>query len=214
MASTEKITCYCFNKDCANSIYNDATCLSIQVPLEVALSRTLNCIECGNELLSPLLIEIKKDILNLIKDDQHRSVAIIDDDIIFHETVKIILKDNWLNANFYMDPEPVYKALYNNPDKHAEIPNIIFLDLDMPVMDGWEFLKLFNNIYSKLVKPVSVYIISNSVDPADQKRAKAYPFVKSFISKPLTRHFLGKINEELSRNAITLEQKPAPNWQQ
>ena len=84
MASTEKITCYCFNKDCANSIYNDATCLSIQVPLEVALSRTLNCIECGTELLSPLLIEIKKDILNLIKDDRHRSVAIIDDDIIFH----------------------------------------------------------------------------------------------------------------------------------
>jgi CheY-like chemotaxis protein len=214
MPTVEKITCYCFNKDCAASIYNDTTCLSIQVPLEVALSRTLNCIECGAELLSPLLIEIKKDILNLIKDDQQRSVAIIDDDIIFHETVKIILKDNWLNARFYMDPEPVYKNLYNNRNKHAEIPNIIFLDLDMPIMDGWEFLDLFNGIYHSLAKPVSIYIISNSVDPTDQKRIKTYPFVKSFISKPLTRHFLGKINEELSRNnAAGLELKPASNWQ-
>ncbi|UOE51781.1 response regulator [Mucilaginibacter sp. SMC90] len=212
MLNAEKITCYCFNKDCAASIYNDTTCLSIQVPLEVALSRTLNCIECGAELLSPLLIEIKKDILNLIKDDQRHSVAIIDDDIIFHETVKIILKDNWLNASFYMNPEPVYNALYTNRNKHAEIPNIIFLDLDMPLMDGWEFLDLFNNLHRSLVKPVSIYIISNSVDPADQKRIKAYPFVKSFISKPLTRHFLGKINEEVSRNAAGLELKPASNW--
>jgi response regulator RpfG family c-di-GMP phosphodiesterase len=212
MPNAEKITCYCFNKDCAASIYNDTTCLSIQVPLEVALSRTLNCIECGAELLSPLLIEIKKDILNLIKDDQHRSVAIIDDDIIFHETVKMILKDNWLNASFYMDPEPVYNALYNNRTKLSEIPNIIFLDLDMPIMDGWEFLNLFNNIHSSLAKPVSVYIISISVDPADQKRIKAYPFVKSFISKPLTRHFLGKINEELSKNPAGIELKSASNW--
>lgn len=212
MVNIEKITCYCFNKDCAASIYNDSTCLSIQVPLEVALSRTLNCIECGAELLSPLLIEIKKDILNLIKDDQQHSVAIIDDDIIFHETVKIILKDNWLNASFYMNPEPVYNKLYSNRNKHAEIPNIIFLDLDMPLMDGWEFLDLFNTIHRSLVKPVSIYIISNSVDPSDQKRIKAYPFVKSFISKPLTRHFLGKINEEVSKNATGLELKPASNW--
>lgn len=212
MTNAEKITCYCFNKDCAASIYNDSTCLSIQVPLEVALSRTLNCIECGAELLSPLLIEIKKDILNLIKDDQQRSVAIIDDDIIFHETVKIILKDNWLNASFYMNPEPVYNKLYSNRNKHTEIPNIIFLDLDMPLMDGWEFLDLFNDIHRSLAKPVSIYIISNSVDPSDHKRIKAYPFVKSFISKPLTRHFLGKINEEVSKNAAGLELKPASNW--
>lgn len=62
---------------------------------------------------------------------------------------------------------------------------VIFLDINMPGMNGWEFLEELKKEYAHL--PVVVHILSSSVDPEDQGRADTYDMVRSFISKPLTK---------------------------
>jgi CheY-like chemotaxis protein len=73
------------------------------------------------------------------------------------------------------------------------IPEIIFLDINMPVMNGWDFLEELELIKSSFQKLPHIYILSSTVDPEDYKRAKAFPAVIDFISKPLSKQFLDGI---------------------
>ena len=65
------------------------------------------------------------------------------------------------------------------------LPDIIFLDLNMPGYSGWDFLYDFERLHKKIQKSVDVYIISSSVDPKDKSLTDKYDFVKTFVSKPI-----------------------------
>ncbi|PLB17916.1 MAG: Two-component response regulator [Flavobacteriaceae bacterium FS1-H7996/R] len=66
------------------------------------------------------------------------------------------------------------------------LPDVILLDLNMPVMDGWEFLEEFISLKPKLEKKIPIYIVSSSNDPADIMKAKSISEVTDFIIKPVT----------------------------
>jgi CheY-like chemotaxis protein len=70
-----------------------------------------------------------------------------------------------------------------------EDPQIIFLDLNMPVMNGWDFLDVLQRKNIKL----DVYILTSSVDPNDKKKAEKYENVKGFLTKPLSKETLEPI---------------------
>ena len=63
---------------------------------------------------------------------------------------------------------------------------LIFLDLNMPVMDGWGFLEIFNEIKSTLNFGTNLFIVSSSINPDDEDRAKNDPEVLDYFPKPLT----------------------------
>lgn len=65
-----------------------------------------------------------------------------------------------------------------------EIPDIIFIDLNMPVMDGWEFIERFTKIEKKFDKTITLYIVSSSIDPVDISRAKSLSNIKDYLIKP------------------------------
>ncbi|HEX8461316.1 MAG TPA: response regulator [Segetibacter sp.] len=74
------------------------------------------------------------------------------------------------------------------------VPTIIFLDINMPVMNGWDFLEEFEKVQSDFPKLPRIYLLSSTVDPEDYKKAKNFPLVHDFISKPLSREALETIN--------------------
>ncbi|MBB6129246.1 response regulator [Mucilaginibacter lappiensis] len=88
-------------------------------------------------------------------------------------------------------------AHLRNPGNALNLPDIIFLDLSMPVMDGWEFMKEFEEIKSQLGKKISVYILSSSIDSHDIDRAKNIPSVSGYIFKPVDIQRLQEIFKNL-----------------
>ena len=77
--------------------------------------------------------------------------------------------------------------------EHELIPTIIFLDINMPVMNGWDFLEEFDKIKPRFKSLPRIYLLSSTVDPEDYKKAKNFSLVQDFISKPLSKEALQTI---------------------
>lgn len=69
-------------------------------------------------------------------------------------------------------------------------PKLIFLDLNMPVMDGWEFLDAFSTAAYSQYHNTKIVILSSTIDPEDLKKSKKYPMVIDFLSKPISKEML------------------------
>ncbi len=73
------------------------------------------------------------------------------------------------------------------------LPDVIFLDINMPVMNGWDFLDEFEKLKGSFTKLPKIYILSSTVDPEDYKRATSYSTVANLISKPLSKEVFDEI---------------------
>lgn len=78
--------------------------------------------------------------------------------------------------------------------QNGALPQIIFLDINMPVMNGWDFLMELEKEKAHFKKIPDIYLLSSTVDPEDYTKAKKFLLVKDFISKPLSKEALEKIS--------------------
>ncbi|WP_310380155.1 response regulator [Flavobacterium sp.] len=76
-------------------------------------------------------------------------------------------------------------------------PQLLFLDLNMPVMNGWEFLDSFSNSKYSDFNKTKVIILSSTIDPADLEKSQKYPMVIDFLSKPITKEMLEYIKNKI-----------------
>lgn len=115
---------------------------------------------------------------------------IIDDDKIVHFLTTHLFKldyPDWIVIPFFNGKEAL-DAL-----KNQEVPSahLILLDINMPVMNGWEFLDRLNEL--GLARDAEVAMVSSSVDPRDKARTEAYPMVKDYLLKPVTRENIAQL---------------------
>ena len=125
------------------------------------------------------------------------SVCVIDDDTVYQFLAKEEIEyTNMVNKTmFFSNGDRAIQFIKETLDKNntSDLPNIIFLDLNMPVMDGWEFLEAYAAIKSRIKKNIIIYIVSSSTDMRDLDRARAISDVSDYIIKPISSNQLETI---------------------
>lgn len=83
-------------------------------------------------------------------------------------------------------------------DNNITYPKLILLDLNMPIMNGWEFLDAYTqNGYQDIFKEAKFIVLSSTIDPQDIDKTKVYSIVIDFLSKPITKEMLEALKERL-----------------
>ncbi len=90
--------------------------------------------------------------------------------------------------------ELALQFLKDNEGNDSAMPQLIFLDLNMPVMDGFGFLEEFEKLSDKIRKNAKVIVLSSSISPEDINRASTNQYVVKYVNKPLNEKYLEAIN--------------------
>jgi CheY-like chemotaxis protein len=131
--------------------------------------------------------------------------CIIDDDKIYVNLVRKIIEIKKLSENLLifkngLEALEYFKIILTNMTEE-KLPDIIFLDLNMPVMDGWEFLGEFIKIKNQFDKKITLYVVSSSIDPRDLERAKSFNLVTDYLIKPIELKKFEKIFDRIGHVA-------------
>lgn len=121
-----------------------------------------------------------------------KQLTLVDDDEVFvYLTKKTIKKTNRVDfVSVFNNGLDALNFLKEKREYVEELPDILFLDLSMPIMDGWQFLNEFIKINPKMGKEISIYICSSSISPEDLASAKAIKEVSDFLIKPIYKEKL------------------------
>jgi len=74
------------------------------------------------------------------------------------------------------------------------LPDVIFLDIDMPLMDGFQFLDEFDKLTDASKQKCKIVMLTSSINPQDVNKSKEYTYVKKYINKPLSQENLEKLD--------------------
>ena len=126
-------------------------------------------------------------------------ICIIDDDDVYQYTITNAIKKNSIVKKIlvFSDGKEGIDFLIDNIANVEDIPDIIFLDINMPIMDGWQFLEQYVKLKPRVGKKVTIYMISSSVDPIDVKRAKAMSEISDYLIKPIKSEQVSEIIEKI-----------------
>ena len=120
---------------------------------------------------------------------------VIDDDryFIYGISKGLRIGDYCSEVLFFDDPEDALEAIREKVEQAKEIPDVIFLDINMPGINGWEFLDELRVIQEQTSQKIKVYMVSSSVMESDMIKALSYPEVETYLTKPLSKEMLETI---------------------
>lgn len=116
-------------------------------------------------------------------------IWVIDDDIIYQTIInKLIQKSGVFSTHSsFINGKDAITALKNVLEQDEScVPDIILLDINMPVMDGWEFMEEIKKIKSKIKKHLRIYIVSSSIALDDRNKSKTFADIIGYIPKPIS----------------------------
>ena len=116
-----------------------------------------------------------------------KAIWIVDDDPIYQIIVKkVIQRSEMFSAiSSFKNGKDAIDNLHNALENNTNLPDIILLDINMPIMDGWEFMEEIGLIKPKLPKKIVVYIVSSSIALEDKNKSKTYENILGYLSKPI-----------------------------
>ncbi len=128
-------------------------------------------------------------------------VVLIDDDRFQVTALKKMVDDTGLagTVNIFADGKEAIEYLTQLTQLGDTLPHVIFLDINMPVMNAWKFLDAYGRFKRLLYRPIDVYVVTSSTSGFDMAQSRHYATVKGYITKPITKQ---KIQQVLSGISI------------
>jgi len=126
-----------------------------------------------------------------------KNVFVIDDDKVFHFIIKKLFSKNNIDISpsFYLNGLEAIEEIKEKINSGNTLPDLILLDINMPIMDGWQFLDEFRK--TRIVtqgERTTIYLVSSSDSISDINKAKEYQDqIKDYFFKPMTLEDLQKI---------------------
>lgn len=125
----------------------------------------------------------------------YKSVMLVDDNEIDN-----IINEKIIEANSFADEILVFQTgqdaleyLSSNQGDRTKLPEIVFLDINMPIMDGFQFLEDFEKFSENVLDKCKIIMLSSSISPKDIDRAASSKYVKKYLNKPLNARYLEAI---------------------
>lgn len=127
-----------------------------------------------------------------------RALIIDDDEINNFICIKNMKDSNFVEHATYClrgkeGLDELSDAIQNRPE---DLPDVIFLDINMPLMNAWEFLEQYESIQKEFPKEIKLFILSSSVYRKDIEKSSHYDMVTDYIIKPLSKDSLKRIQEK------------------
>lgn len=122
-------------------------------------------------------------------------VCIVNDDVIMQVVIKKMIAPYVQSENIivFSNGKDAYNYLLDHAANEVTLPCIIFLDINMPFMDGLQLLHKYDEIKEQLAKQIDIYIVSSTMNEDEIKEAKSSPYVTGFIQPPLVSSYFEEL---------------------
>ncbi len=132
--------------------------------------------------------------------NKYKSVMIVDDNDIDNFINEKMIKSARFSENVYTHTSvksalEFFKNLSTIEDiPSGLIPSYIFLDINMPILDGFHFLDEFKNLPYEFIPRIKIVMLTTSLNPSDLEKTKSYNNIVSYLYKPLIESDLDKLD--------------------
>lgn len=125
--------------------------------------------------------------------------CVVDDDPLYNFGIKKLFEYSSFSEDnlFYKNGQEAIEGLSEMVEKGLTLPNVILLDINMPIMNGWQFLEEFKNREMDIYG-IRIFVVSSSINQDEIDRANAYKYVNGYIFKPLTMDKIKELKEKLA----------------
>jgi len=124
--------------------------------------------------------------------------CVIDDDPLYNFGIKKLFEFTHFSENslFYKNGQEAIEGLMAISEGE-NFPEVLLVDINMPIMNGWQFLEEYEK--RNLKREVKIYVVSSSINQEEIDRANAYAFVSGYIFKPLTLEKVKELKETVEK---------------
>ncbi|TXN36058.1 response regulator [Flagellimonas hymeniacidonis] len=131
-----------------------------------------------------------------------KSILLVDDDEATNFIHRLVIKQSDCAENIVIKENGIDALNYLKSEVNGEHPqpNLIFLDINMPAMDGWGFLEEYKALPKQQQADTVIVMLTTSLNPEDKKKASSIPEISDFISKPLTIEKMNKVHANFFLN--------------
>lgn len=91
-----------------------------------------------------------------------------------------------------------FEAQSKLPVNEQKIPELVLLDINMPILDGWDFLKQYDQHFKGFHKRTKIIVLTSSIDPNIETKAEEHPLIFKYIAKPLEPKHLVELKKDPS----------------
>lgn len=130
-----------------------------------------------------------------------RKIFLVDDDFIFRETAEVLIQFAGIAEEIrqFENGLEAYDVLVELKEQPDALPDIMLLDINMPVMNGWELLEEIRRDQKTIQEQVQIYILTSSIAQEDLNLSKEYDFIAGYITKPLTKADIEMLSERFKK---------------